>query len=832
MESGTRRAEARRQIERSLAPAVALSALAVSQPLLELFGQNPTFFVARDAGTTGIVLFGAAVAIGPSLLAIGVVALAAVVSGRLAAAAHHVVVVALAGLAASTLLVHAGGSGPLVAIGALAVGVLVAMGLEHVDGLRSATECLTPLPMLILALFLFLSPTSRLLWSPAASAQPAQHVDRPADVALLVFDELPLASLLRADGTIDEQRFPHFAELARHGTWYRNATTSYPRTELAVPSLLSGSRPEPGAIPSVVDHPQNLFTLLSATYRMNVVEEVTDLCPDDVCGGTEAAPSGDTVAALRDAAVVYGHQAIPDPWASRLPVVTRSWGGFHDAEHAEDPFDRRRDDPPGTQTQVGKVAFADRMIEGIHRGTAPSLNVAHVVFPHSPWTLTPQGQEYNATLEGLHWDPKSRWEPGPTYVRRGQAMHLLQLGYADAVLGRLIDRLRAEGMWHDALVAVVADHGAAFRAGDFLREPSGRNEQELYRVPFLLKAPGQTRGVVDDRPAQLVDLVPTIADELGVATSWRFDGVALHPDGDRPDPLVVLPAARGPQPFTRSVDPLLALARRNARRFPHGDGWSALFAVGEDGGRVGRPAEELPRAPAGAPTWRWSSEAAAAYDEVDPDGAFLPIQLVGTLEGAPGQAPPDHVLVAVDGVVAGVGDGLSERSPGRWRFVALLDPARFAPGRARLDVYVPVGDREPAFAPAAPADAAAARLGAGDDGTPTVLHLGSRRLPVEGPGERRRLEIARAFSDGVSVVIDGLSVEDGTERPSEVLAFVGGRPASLGANPYPVLNQGGEELDRWGFELLIPHEALGGEDEGWVVAVYPDHALAVAVDWG
>ncbi len=471
------------------------------------------------------------------------------------------------------------------------------------------------------------------------------------------------------------------------------------------------------------------------------------------------------------------------------------------------------------------------MIDAIHRGAAPSLNVAHVVFPHSPWTLTPDGQEYNATLEGLHWDPKSRWEPGSTYVRRGQAMHLLQLGYADAVLGRLIDRLRAEGMWHDALVAVVADHGAAFRAGDFLREPSGHNEQELFRVPFLLKAPGQTRGVVDDRPAQLVDLVPTIAERLGVETSWRFDGVALHPDGNRPDPLVVLPTAAGPQPFTRSVDPLLALARRNARRFPHGDGWSALFAVGADGGRVGRPTAALPRAPDGAPTWRWSSEAAAAYDEIDPDGAFLPIQLVGTLEGPPGAGPPDHVLVALDGVVAGVGDGLTERSPGRWRFVALLDPSRFTSGAARLEVFVPVGDDHRGFAEAGRADQGDARLASDDHGTPTMLDRGDRHLPVEAPTERRRLEIDRAFSDGVSVVIDGLSVEDGTERPSEVLAFVDGRAASLGANPYPTLNQGGEELDRWGFEIVIPHEALGGEDRGWVVAVYPDHALAVAVDW-
>src|SRR5690606_18027658 len=107
------------------------------------------------------------------------------------------------------------------------------------------------------------------LWQPAAAAAPAHNVQHPHDVALLVLDELPLASLLRADGHIDADRFPNFARLAASGTWYRNASSSYAWTETAVPSVLTGRRPPPDAVPTAVDHPRNLFTLLSGSHRMN-----------------------------------------------------------------------------------------------------------------------------------------------------------------------------------------------------------------------------------------------------------------------------------------------------------------------------------------------------------------------------------------------------------------------------------------------------------------------------------------------------------------------------------------------------------------------------------
>jgi hypothetical protein len=54
-------------------------------------------------------------------------------------------------------------------------------------------------------------------------------------VVLLMFDEFPTDLLLGPGGKIDAGRYPAFAELARTGYWFPNATTTYDSTTKAIP---------------------------------------------------------------------------------------------------------------------------------------------------------------------------------------------------------------------------------------------------------------------------------------------------------------------------------------------------------------------------------------------------------------------------------------------------------------------------------------------------------------------------------------------------------------------------------------------------------------------
>ena len=81
-------------------------------------------------------------------------------------------------------------------------------------------------------------------------------------MVLVVFDEFGGDILLGPDGRIDAGRFPHFAALARDGTWFRNAQTRYDSTTKAVPLILDGIAPRPKTAPTVRDHPHSIFTAL------------------------------------------------------------------------------------------------------------------------------------------------------------------------------------------------------------------------------------------------------------------------------------------------------------------------------------------------------------------------------------------------------------------------------------------------------------------------------------------------------------------------------------------------------------------------------------------
>ena len=70
-------------------------------------------------------------------------------------------------------------------------------------------------------------------------------------VVLLVFDEFPTDLLLGPDGRIDGGRYPVFAELARTGYWFPNATTTFDSTTKAVPQIIDGRLPRRGTSPDL-----------------------------------------------------------------------------------------------------------------------------------------------------------------------------------------------------------------------------------------------------------------------------------------------------------------------------------------------------------------------------------------------------------------------------------------------------------------------------------------------------------------------------------------------------------------------------------------------------
>lgn len=654
-----------------LAVLVGVAGVAITQPVLDLFGRNPTFFVAGGYGRRQIVAFALVVAFVPAALAFVVSAVPGLVDRRVGAWMHGAAVAALAGLFGLVVCRSAGVDGlvPALAVAA-AVGVAVAAAEWRLRWARQFLAYLAVGNVVFVVLFLLTSPSADLLTGVShADAGSVRIPPLDGPVVVVVLDEFPLTSLLRADGSINHVRYPNLAELSGETTWFRNAASESAQTHESVPTILTGRFD--GKLPILQDHPRNLFTLFGSRYPVNRYELVTDLCPAEACDRPPAQPLRQ---ALSDAWVLYQHRVLPSALRDGRPAIDHSWGNFGDglvgdnAPVPESPFPTTPTGEPdvlarmrpiwatgeaGAQGQAGVLL---RHIDLI--GAAPSLNVIHVALPHQTYELTPWGG-INSDRWAAKTLPQRPSEPGYEFVLRELRAHqMLQMGAVDEIVGHLVDRLKAIGAWEAATVVITSDHGVDITPpGGISREPTPENMDELFRIPLFVKAPGQIEGEVRDDPASTVDVLPSLVDLLDIETEWDFDGHSLF-DGSK---------SKIDRRVTSDVEAAFEVAGRNAALFPRGDRWDDLAAVGVAEDLVGRPVTEFD---IGEP-----ADLAVSYDRqdllanLDVDSGPVPYSLRGVLQG--GDPAPPELAVALNGTVAGTIGGY--RPDGHaWRFSGMM----------------------------------------------------------------------------------------------------------------------------------------------------------------
>lgn len=632
---------------------VALTGFVVAQPVLDVFGRSPETFVFRGADRGDIVLFAAiVVAVPPLLLGVGA-ALTNVAGPKARRGAQVVVLSVLFGVFALQIMKKATGlrDGALLALG-IAAGIGFAAAYLRVSPLRLWVRYASVGPALFLVLFLVASPASDLVRTGDASAAPAGETGDGAPVVMFVLDELPLASIMRSDGTIAADLFPNFAELAAQSTWYRNATTVGLRTFYAMPAILTGRYPDGREIPVSGAYPENLFTWLDGSYDIEADETITRLCPPVVCprGAQSTVPD-----LLDDAREAWGQVSSPseiyvNPTESLdEPIADEGDRHFHRQARA----DGRANTPERFE----------KFLDGIRADDGPSLDFLHLLLPHGPSRYYPSGVTYD-----WHGIPGGRgggngdtWTTDSALVATQRQRHLLQLQYADSLVGRFIDRLKDQGVWDEAVVVVTADHGIAYTPGQSSRAGDADAIQpswpQLVWVPLFVRAPGLEAGVVSDRNVQTIDIVPTIADLAGVELPWEVDGISAVGTRERPadtkeflnswsDSGVEKPGTRRP------VDPApgnAELREHTIDRFlPEGDPKWAVYRAGPHPELVGTTVAE--HAAASAPSGSVDLDKPGRFEHASPSDGKVPGAIWGRVDGVDTSAS-DVLAVAVNGTI-------------------------------------------------------------------------------------------------------------------------------------------------------------------------------------
>src|SRR3954454_9187660 len=308
----------------------ALTSIALAEPLFDLLGENGEFFAARDSPGFDNLSFALLLLLLPPLI-LGLIELLVGLVSEPARQGLHLAFVALlvALIFIQTLKKSIHAADVVLIVLALAIGAAATFAYARAAPVRSFMNVLTFAPLLFLFLFLVTSPVSKVAFASDATARNVGSVTR-TNLVVVLFDEFPVSSLMDRSGRVDAKRYPHFAELERASTWFRNAYTIYDSTERAQPAIFDGDYPSKDKLPTSADHPNSIFTLFGKTHRLNVSEEATSVCPRDLCKDESGSDSyWDRLGALSDdLSQVYLHVIAPPDAEEDLPSVSENWGNF------------------------------------------------------------------------------------------------------------------------------------------------------------------------------------------------------------------------------------------------------------------------------------------------------------------------------------------------------------------------------------------------------------------------------------------------------------------------------------------------------------------------
>jgi hypothetical protein len=452
-----------------------------------------------------------------------------------------------------------------------------------------------------------------------AGAAPAQAQQPP--VVLLILDEFPTDDLVGPDGHIDAARFPGFAALAGQSTWFRNAVTTYDSTFKAVPSILDARLPKPLTSPDLRSHHRTIYQLLGGLgYDVIDVESGTALCPPRICAGARTRRPG---------------------------ILARLAGGGR---------------PPRLHSWIG--ALRER--------AAPTFYVQHALFPHEPWLYLPSGRQSRPVgedpIEGIN---KPSGFDDPALTEHARQRHLLQVGFVDRQISRLLWRMRRTGLLDSAVLVVVADHGYSFEVDvPSRREVTDTNIDQIAPVPMFVKAPGQREGRIDDSFVRNIDVMPTIAELVDVDIPWETDGASAFSDEARERTTVSLVKRNFSRTVSIAGDELVRRRQANRLRWAstfgtgalstmlYGDPWTSVYRIGPNQQLLGQRVDGSMR------------ELASLPRRVRAGDTLWPTRVTGSL---PGPASRRDLAVAVNGRIEAVGRSF-RLGPRRPEYYSLLVP--------------------------------------------------------------------------------------------------------------------------------------------------------------
>lgn len=308
------------------------------------------------------------------------------------------------------------------------------------------------------------------------AAAPSKHTP-PAKPNVLVY----LVDTLRSDHLgvygYDRDTSPNLDAFARDAVVFDRAYTPSAWTKPSTASLLSGLYPR----------------------RHGGISRADRIADGVQLAGSYLSPAGYTSAAFMT-----------------NPNTTALWGFDRGFDVFEDIFH------PGAETRADEVV--DRVLAALpDLEPGPFFAYIHTHDPHDPYAPPPPFDR-KWTDDPLPPVLTGEMQLTAELLPRLQAAYDGEIAFGDVQFGRLMDRLKADGLYDDMLIIFTADHGEEF--GDHGGLSHGHSLfDELVHVPLIVKFPGNDfAGTHVAARASLLDILPTVLDAAGVTPPEAMSG--------------------------------------------------------------------------------------------------------------------------------------------------------------------------------------------------------------------------------------------------------------------------------------------------------------------
>lgn len=330
---------------------------------------------------------------------------------------------------------------------------------------------------------------------------------------------------------------PNIDRLAKRGTLFTNAHCQSPLCNPSRSSLMTGLRPSTTGIYGLKPGIRDVETTrdqvtLSQTFTQSSYHTYT--CGKIYHDGSIKPKDRDREFSTWGPAPGIGR--VPTPIAKlpppRHPLM--DWGVY-----------------PGAETELGDYQIATAAVGALKDAPkdkpffiACGFRLPHVplfatqkwfdLYPDDTLEMPPvkEGDRDDTPLFSwfLHWvlpEPRlsllkrvNEWRP---MVRA----YLASTSFVDSQVGRVLDALDKTGRAENTIIVLWSDHG--WHLGE--KAISGKNTlwDRSTRVPLIFAGPGITAGAKCNRPAELLDIFPTLLEMTGKPARRDLEGHSLVP---------------------------------------------------------------------------------------------------------------------------------------------------------------------------------------------------------------------------------------------------------------------------------------------------------------